>query len=96
MGTGDNRAHEFKILFFGETHMTSASQRYSDSTFSGNESNAKRKLKKLTRDQITQIDEILASLPDYGEIHLIIQRGELRYINKLESYKATPEKMIDE
>jgi hypothetical protein len=46
------------------------------------------KLKKLNLDQIRRIDALLASLGDYGEIHLIVQHGELRYINKVESYKA--------
>ncbi len=45
-------------------------------------------LKKLNADQIKRIDALLASLGDYGEIHLIVQHGELRYINKMESYKA--------
>jgi hypothetical protein len=45
-------------------------------------------LKKLTSDQVRQIDEALAAVGDYGEVHLIVQRGELRYVNKVESYKA--------
>ncbi len=45
-------------------------------------------LKKLNVDQIRRIDALLASLGDYGEIHLIVQHGELRYINKVESYRA--------
>jgi len=46
------------------------------------------KLRKLTAEQIDQINEVLASLDDYGEVHLIIQHGELKYINKVESHKA--------
>ncbi|HLO27979.1 MAG TPA: hypothetical protein VK249_02515 [Anaerolineales bacterium] len=46
------------------------------------------KLKKLTLEQVKYIDEILASLGEYGEVHLVIQHGELRYINKVESFKA--------
>lgn len=46
------------------------------------------KLKKLTVDQVRHIDELLASIGDYGELHLIIQNGELRYINKVESFSA--------
>jgi hypothetical protein len=57
------------------------SSRKKDS-FSGQE------LKKLSLEQIRRIDSLLASLGDYGEIHLIVQHGELRYINKVESYKA--------
>jgi hypothetical protein len=45
-------------------------------------------LKKLNADQIKRIDALLASLGDYGEIHLIVQHGQLRYINKVESYRA--------
>ncbi len=45
-------------------------------------------LKKLNVDTIRRIDALLASLGDYGEIHLIVQHGELRYINKVESYRA--------
>lgn len=46
------------------------------------------KLKKLTLEQVRYIDEVLASLGEYGELHLILQRGELRYINKVESFSA--------
>lgn len=46
------------------------------------------KLKKLTLEQIKHIDEMLASLGEYGEVHLVVQHGELRYINKIESFKA--------
>lgn len=46
------------------------------------------RLKKLTVEQIAQIDEFLVSIGDYGEVHLIVQRGDLRYINKVESHKA--------
>ena len=45
-------------------------------------------LKKLTSEQVAQSDELLSSLGEYGEIHLIFQRGELKYINKVESHKA--------
>jgi hypothetical protein len=45
-------------------------------------------LKKLTREQVRQIDEALASLEDYGEVRLIVQHGELRYINRVESHRA--------
>ena len=45
-------------------------------------------LKKLTREQVRQIDDALASLPDYGEVRLIVQHGELRYINRVESHRA--------
>lgn len=43
---------------------------------------------KMTAEQIQQINEALASLGDYGEVHLIVQHGILKYINKLKSHKA--------
>ncbi len=46
-----------------------------------------QKLRKLTLEQIKRIDEMLADVGEYGEVHIIVQRGELRYINKVESYK---------
>lgn len=46
------------------------------------------KLKKLTLEQVKHIDAVLASLGEYGEVHLVVQHGELRYINKVESFKA--------
>ncbi len=45
------------------------------------------KLYKLNLEQIRRIDEILDELGEYGEVHIIVQHGELRYINKVESYK---------
>ena len=45
-------------------------------------------LQKLSLEQIKRIDALLASLGEYGEVHLVVQHGELRYINKVESYKA--------
>jgi hypothetical protein len=45
------------------------------------------KLYKLTLEQIKRIDEMLDDLGEYGEVHLIVQRGELRYINKVQSYR---------
>ena len=46
------------------------------------------KLSKLSLEQIRRIDAVLASLGEYGEVHLVIKNGELRYINKVESFKA--------
>ena len=44
-------------------------------------------LHKLSLEHIRRIDEMLDEIGEYGEIHLIVQRGELRYINKVESYR---------
>jgi hypothetical protein len=41
-------------------------------------------LKKLTNPQVEQIDELLESLGEHGEIHLVVQRGVLKYINRVE------------
>ena len=46
------------------------------------------KLRLLNLEQVRRIDEMLASLGDYGEVHLVIQHGQLRYINRVESHKA--------
>ncbi|MBI1792654.1 MAG: hypothetical protein HYR70_00500 [Chloroflexi bacterium] len=46
------------------------------------------KLKNLTPEQVRRIDEYLSSVGDYGEVDLIVQHGELRYINRVASYKA--------
>ena len=46
------------------------------------------KLKKLDLEQVMRIDEMLDSIGDYGEVHLVVQHGELRYINRVESHKA--------
>ncbi len=52
---------------------------------------ANLRLRRLTPDQVRRIDELLVAVGDYGEVHLIVQRGELRYVNKVESYKAWEE-----
>ena len=46
------------------------------------------KLKKLTGQQVEQIDELLARIEEHGEVHLIVQRGVLKYVNKVEKYNA--------
>jgi hypothetical protein len=46
------------------------------------------RLKSLNLEQVRHIDQVLASLGDYGEVHLIVQHGELRYINRVESFKV--------
>jgi len=44
------------------------------------------KLKKLTPHQVQKIDDYLTSIVDYGEVRLIVQNGQLRYVNRLVSY----------
>ena len=46
------------------------------------------KLKFLDRELIVRIDDMLAAVGDYGEVQLVVQKGELRYINKTTSYKT--------
>jgi hypothetical protein len=46
------------------------------------------KLKKLTGQQVEQIDELLARIEEHGEVHLIVHRGILKYVNKVEKYNA--------
>lgn len=56
-----------------------------------NQSNSAKvvqKVKALTPEQIQQINACLLAIGEYGEIHLIVQRSELRFINKVESYKV--------
>ena len=48
----------------------------------------KQRLNKLSPEQINEINEYLDSLGEYGEIRLIVQHGELRYINTVASHKA--------
>lgn len=57
--------------------------------------NASR-LKKLTVEQIQQIDHYLAALEEYGEVHLIVERGVLKYINMIERHKAWKDDDKDE
>ena len=45
-------------------------------------------VKGLSPEQIEEINEYLTSVGEYGEIRLIVQNGELRYINTVASHKA--------
>lgn len=49
---------------------------------------ADHKVIKLTPEHIQQIDELLAEIGLYGQVQIVVENGQLRYINKLESYKA--------
>ena len=46
------------------------------------------RLKRLTEEQVEQIDELVALLEEQGEVRLIVERGVLKYINKVERDKA--------
>lgn len=46
-------------------------------------------LSKLTMEQVKRIDTLLAEIEDYGEVRIIVQKGELRYISKIHSYKIS-------
>lgn len=64
------------------------------SHISGSIRELKLKLKKLLPDQVRKIEEMLTSIGDYGEVRLIVQNGELRYINKMESMRAVEKKGV--
>ena len=49
------------------------------------------RLKVLTPAQIQRIDELLNGVGEYGEVHLIVQHSQLRYINQVRSYKTWDE-----
>jgi hypothetical protein len=54
------------------------------------------KLKILTLENIQQLDEICASVNTTGEVRLVVQHGELRFINKVESHSAQTEADAEE
>ena len=45
-------------------------------------------LKRLSLEQVRQIDEVAHSVGDYGEVHIIVQNSKIRYINRVISDKA--------
>jgi hypothetical protein len=42
----------------------------------------------LTQRQISMIDEALASVGDFGEVRLVVQKGRLRFLVTQKSYDA--------
>ena len=42
----------------------------------------------LQEDQIAMIDEALASLGEFGEVRLVVEKGRLRFLIKQESFDA--------
>lgn len=53
-----------------------------------NKKTSNQMVKGLTPEQIREINAYLDSLGEYGEIRLVVQRGELRYINTVASHKV--------
>ena len=45
-------------------------------------SQASLRLKFLSQEQIVRINEMLKSVGEYGEVHLVIQKGELCFIKR--------------
>jgi hypothetical protein len=45
-------------------------------------------LKVLTCSQVEKIDQMLSEMGDFGELRLIVKKGRVRFIEKLESYDA--------
>ena len=43
---------------------------------------------KLTPEQIKRIEELLAEIDDYGELHFVFQHGDFRYIRKIENFNV--------
>ena len=46
------------------------------------------RLRRLTPAQVLRVDELLTQVGEYGEVRLIVQHGQLRFINKTESFSA--------
>ena len=42
-------------------------------------------LKVLSCGQVQQIDDLLSEMGPFGELHLIVKKGRLRFIQKVES-----------
>lgn len=43
---------------------------------------------RLTSNQITMIEEAIAVVGDFGEIHLVVNHGRLQYITAQKSFNA--------
>jgi hypothetical protein len=48
------------------------------------------KLNALSAAQVLAIDRALFDIGDYGEIHLIVKHGQLRFIGKLKTEAVLP------
>lgn len=47
-----------------------------------------RRLKFLSPREITVIDDLLASVSPFGEVHLAVQKGKLRFVSSVKSHDA--------
>jgi hypothetical protein len=45
-------------------------------------------LRRLTLEQVQQIDSLLSNVGLYGEVILVVENGMLKYINTMESHKV--------
>ena len=59
----------------------------SETRMTGNKLKSKA-LKHLSPNQVQMIDEALASLGDFGEVRLIIEKGRLRFLVTQKSFDA--------
>lgn len=59
----------------------------SETRMTGNKLKSKA-LKYLSPNQVHMIDEALASLGDFGEVRLIIEKGRLRFLVTQKSFDA--------
>lgn len=46
------------------------------------------RLRLLTPYQVRRIDALLSELDRYGEVHVIVEQGKVKFIRKVESHKA--------
>jgi hypothetical protein len=44
----------------------------------------------LTAAQVQRIEQALAEVGAFGEVHLVVQRGQLRFINEMKSEVLKP------
>jgi hypothetical protein len=68
--------------------MTDESKRNQTAKDSGRSDMETVQFKFLSWDQIQMIDDALAGLGKFGEVHLVIQKGRLRFLVTQESHDA--------
>ncbi|HEX9029857.1 MAG TPA: hypothetical protein VF823_11835 [Anaerolineales bacterium] len=60
------------------------------------ESKTPKPLKFLNPKQVTMVDEALSTLGEFGELHLVVVKGNLRFIIVQKSYDATKLQLEEE